>query len=393
MRRKTFGGDGGCVSAVIAKDSKTALAHDWLTSKGGAENVLEAIYALYPGPLHVLVQDEDYRGNSFWKDKKIHSSFLQKFPFAKKAYRHYLPFFPLAVEQFDLSEYDLILSSSHAVSKNVLTHTGQLHICYCHTPMRYAWDLYHEYMKGLKGIKKGIARGVLHYLRGWDYHATNRVDHFIANSHYIARRIKKVYNREASVVYPPVEVNSFFLASAKEEFYLTVSRMVPYKKIDLIVQAFSQMPDKKLVVIGDGPEMTTIKRCAGKNIELLGICSDQQVRAYMAKAKAFIFAAEEDFGIVPVEAQAAGTPVIAYGRGGVLETIQNGVTGVFFPKQSVESLKDAVTNFESQQNNFDPLTIQKHAQRFSRTRFDEEYRKLITTKLREFHESHRTSWW
>jgi len=361
---------------------KTALVHDWLIGRGGAEKVLEAIYALYPGPLHVLVKDKER------EFQEVRASFLQKFPFATRAYRFFLPFFPRAIEQFDLSGYDLILSSSHAVAKNVLTHANQLHICYCHTPMRYAWDLYHHYLNDVGGIKKRVAARTLHSIRTWDSAATSRVDHFIANSHYIARRIKKVYDRDAAVIYPPVATHLFSLAKTKEEFYLTVSRLVPYKKIDLIVEAFAAMPDKKLVVIGDGPEMSKIKKKAAKNIEILGEVPDEEVRNMMAKAKAFVFAAEEDFGIAPVEAQAAGTPVIAYGRGGVLETVRNGITGVFFEEQSVASLKDAVSLFEKRY--FDPQGIQMHAQQFSERRFQDEYRTYVEKKWEEFCESHHS---
>lgn len=357
---------------------KTALVHDWLTSKGGAEKVLDAIHALYPGPVHVLVNSGDH-------DKEVRPSFIQRFPFAKKAYRHYLPFFPLAIEQFDLSDYDLILSSSHAVAKNVLTHAGQLHICYCHTPMRYAWDLYHQYLQDLGAIKKLVARKVLHSMRNWDQGASSRVDHFIANSGYIARRIKKVYNRDAAVIYPPVATHLFSPAQRKGNFYLTVSRLVPYKRIDLIVKAFAQMPEKKLIVVGDGPEMAEIKSCATSNIELLGALPDEEMRSTMAQAKAFVFAAEEDFGIAPVEAQAAGVPVIAYGHGGALETVKEGVTGLFFAEQTVASLCEAVAAFEKRE--YDPLIIRQHAERFSVSRFQDEYRNFVETKLSEFYES------
>lgn len=371
---------------------KTALVHDWLINQGGAEKVLESIHTLYPSPLHVLVKDDAYISKSVWKDKKIYTSFLQKLPFAKTSYRHYLPLFPLAVEQFDLFNYDLILSSSHAAAKNVLTHAGQLHICYCHTPMRYAWDLYHQYLKEVRGLKRGLAQGVLHYMRTWDSAATSRIDHFVANSHYIARRIKKVYNREAKVIYPPVATQAFSLATKKENFYLTVSRLVPYKKIDLIVQAFAQMPGKRLIVIGDGPEMSKIKKHAISNIELLGACSDDVVRSYMARAQAFIFAAEEDFGIAPVEAQASGTPVIAYGRGGVLETVRPGISGLFFEEQTIASICQAVSNFEKKSYLYDPTIIRDHAQQFSESRFQEEYRNYVSTKLCEFYESHYSRW-
>lgn len=361
---------------------KTALVHDWLTNKGGAEKVLDAIHALYPGPVHVLVKDG-------LQDMDVHSSFIQRLPFSRKAYRNYLPFFPLAIEQFDLSEYDLILSSSHAVAKNVLTHAGQLHICYCHTPMRYAWDLYHRYVQDLSMLKKAIARKVLHSMRIWDYSGASRVDHFIANSNYVARRIKRIYNREAAVIYPPVATQLFSSSVKKENFFLTVSRLVPYKRVDLIVKAFSQMPDKKLVVIGDGPEMHRIKTFATPNIEMLGMLPDNEMHTFMSKAKAFVFAAEEDFGIAPVEAQAAGTPVIAYGKGGTLETVLENVTGLFFHEQTMESLCKAVEVFEKSE--FDPVVIRSHAEKFNENRFRVEYRNFVETQMSKFYESYHSS--
>ncbi len=370
---------------------KTALVHDWLTSKGGAEKFLEALYGLFPAPVHVLVKDEKMVQESFWRDKEVHASFIQRLPFAKKAYRHYLPLFPLAIEQFDLSSYDLVLSSSHAVAKNVMTHAGQLHICYCHTPMRYAWDLYHQYVRELGLVKRRMAAGVLHYMRMWDSAAASRVDHFVANSQYVARRIKKVYGRDSTVIYSGIPIHLFSLAPCKEDFYLTVSRMVPYKRIDLIVEAFSKMSEKKLVVIGDGPEMEKVKSYATPNIEILGgDLSDEQVRDYMAKARAFVFAAEEDFGLVPVEAQAAGTPIIAYGRGGVVETVKEGATGLFFDEQTVASLCNAVAAFEKKREDFVPIDIRRHAERFSDVRFQKEFKQFVDTKSSEFYESHHS---
>ncbi|ADY73996.1 glycosyl transferase group 1 [Desulfurobacterium thermolithotrophum DSM 11699] len=366
---------------------KIALVHDWLTTLAGAEKVLEAIYELYPYFIYTLVKDEKKLKDSIFEKADIRTSFIQKLPKAKTKYRNYLLFFPLAIEQFNLSEYDVIISSSHAVAKGVLTNSNQLHICYCHTPVRYAWDLYHEYLKksGLsKGIKAVIAKLILHYIRIWDATTSNRVDYFIANSRYIAKRIKKTYGRESTVIYPPVNVDKFEVYTQKEDFYLTASRMVPYKKIDLIVEAFSKMPDKKLVVIGDGPDFEKIKKKAGKNVELLGYQPFEVLKDYMQRAKAFIFAAEEDFGIVPVEAQACGTPVIAYGKGGVTETVINGKTGIFFRTQTVESLIEAIKNFERREDIFDPLEIRKNSEKFSKERFKKEFKEFVDKKIEEF---------
>ena len=368
---------------------KIALVHDWLTTLAGAEKVLEAIYELYPYPIYTLVKDENKLKNSIFEKADIRTSFIQKFPKAKIKYRNYLLFFPLAIEQFDLSEYDVIISSSHAVAKGVLTNSSQLHICYCHTPIRYGWDLYHRYLDeaGLsKGMKGFIAKLILHYIRIWDYTTTNRVNYFIANSKYVAKRIKKIYGRDATVIYPPVDVDKFELNVNKEDFYLTASRMVPYKKMDLIVEAFSKLPDKKLVVIGDGPNFKKIKSKAEKNIEFLGYQPFEVLKNYMQKAKAFVFAAEEDFGIIPVEAQACGTPVIAYGKGGIIETVVNGKTGIFFREQTVESLIEAVRKFERFEDKFDLFEIRKNAEKFSKERFKKEFKEFVDRKIEEFFE-------
>jgi len=360
-----------------------ALVHDWLVTLAGAEKVLEAFYELYKAPIYTLVVDKDKLKNSVFKDADIHTSFIQSFPMGKKKYRLYLPFFPLAIEQFDLSDYDVIISSSHAVAKGVLTRPGQVHICYCHTPVRYAWDLYFSYMKesglesGLKGI---IAKFILHYIRIWDVSTVNRVDYFIANSNYVKRRIWKIYRRDAEVIYPPVDVDRFSVISKKEDFYLTASRLVPYKKIDVIVKAFSlpSLRDRKLIVIGDGPDMKKIKKIASPNVEILGYQPFERLRDYLEKAKAFIFAAEEDFGILPVEAQACGTPVIAYGRGGALETVVDGRTGLYFYRQTPEDVMEAIVKFESMQNSFDPLEIRRHAETFSKDKFKKRFESFIS---------------
>lgn len=356
---------------------KTAIVHDWLTTPGGGEKVLSAILELFPSPLYVLLKDDEKI--SYFQGREIFTSFIQKMPLAKKKYRNYLPLFPLAIEQFDLSSYDMVLSSSHCVAKGVLTNSEQLHICYCHTPMRYAWDLYFDYLNE-KGWKKGFvgsfAKLFLHYLRNWDVTSANRVDAFIANSKFIADRIKKIYNREAKVIYPPVDVEQFNLGK-KENFYLTASRMVPYKKIDLIVDSFAEMPDKRLIVIGDGPEMEKVKAKAKRNVEILGYRGNSELKEYLQRAKAFVFAAVEDFGIVPVEALASGTPVIAYGRGGVKETVSEGKSGIFFKEQSKSAIIDAVKTFEKCEEKFIPQNIQQEAKRFSKERFKGAFKEFV----------------
>jgi glycosyltransferase involved in cell wall biosynthesis len=364
---------------------KVALVHEWLTIIGGSENVFKEIASLYPeADIFTLVAQPDTIQKLGLLNHKVTTSFIQSLPFAKTKYRSYLPLFPFAVESFDLSQYDLVISSSHAVAKNVLTNSNQIHICYCHSPMRYAWDLYHQYLseaglqKGLKGI---FAKLILHRLRTWDFISTNRVDHFIANSKYIAKRIKKVYGRDSEVIYPNVAVEDFDLVTEKEEYYFTCSRFVPYKKINLIVQAFAQMPDKKLYVIGDGPDFEKTLKVAKPNTILLGYKSFDELKKYMSRAKAFVFAAEEDFGILPVEAQACGTPVIAFRKGGALETVIENDTGIFFNEQSVSSIIEAVNNFENRQHLFDSKIIAQHAQQFSTIRFKKEILNFIQNKL------------
>lgn len=368
---------------------KTALVYDWLVTVGGGEKTFDAIAQLYPSPIYTLVHDPSKMEGTSFTDAEVHTSFLQKMPFAKKGYRYYLPFFPLAVEQFDLRGYDVVISISHAVAKGALTQAGQLHLCYCFTPMRYAWDLTHRYLEGISGFQKAIAQCALHYLRNWDIASLNRVDQFAANSHYIARRIEKVYGRKAVVIYPPVDTHLIELKTQKEEFFVTASRMVPYKNIELIVEAFSHMPDQRLIVIGDGPEMPKVKKKTGKNVEILGYQSDPVLRDYLGRAKGFVFAAEEDFGIVVVEAQAAGTPVIALGKGGALETVIDGKTGVFFKEPTVEHLVEAVQRFRK--IDFDPFTIRDHADKFSKERFQKEFKLFVDHNIEAFYESHHPS--
>lgn len=358
---------------------KIAIIHDWLTVYAGAEKTFEQILKLYPdADIFTIVDFLPEKDRGFLNGHKITTSFIQTLPFAKSKYRTYLPLMPLAVEQFDLSDYNLVISSSHAVAKGVITGPDQKHICICYSPIRYAWDLQHQYLResGLdKGIKGWIAKYLLHRIRLWDYRTANGVDHFIAISNFIARRIWKVYRRESTVIYPPVDVEAFELSNQKEDFYLTASRMVPYKKIDLIVEAFSAMPDKKLIVIGDGPDFEKIHSYASSNVTFMGYQSFEVLRDHMQRARAFVFAAEEDFGITPVEAHACGTPVIAFGRGGATETVIDGVSGLFFDKQSVESMCEAVKRFETME--FDYKNISLHAHKFSIERFTAEIKLFL----------------
>ncbi|AYA08495.1 glycosyltransferase family 4 protein [Rahnella aquatilis] len=381
----------------MSHDVSVGIVADWLVTFAGSEKVIAEFIKLYPNADIYSVVDflSDESRKKFY-GKEATTSFIQRLPFAKKKYQQYLPLMPLAIEQLDVTGHDIVLSSSHAVAKGVLTGPDQLHISYVHSPIRYAWDFQHQYLResGLnKGLKGKLARWFLHKIRIWDYRTANGVDHFIANSQFIARRIKKVYGRDADVIYPPVDVERFTLQENKEDFYFTASRMVPYKRIDLIVEAFSQMPDKKLVVIGDGSEMAKIKSRAGSNIEILGYQPDDVMQDYMRRTRAFVFAAEEDFGITPVEAQASGTPVIAFGKGGVLETIrpygERNATGVFFSEQTAESLINAVRHFDTIKDSILPKDCRENALKFSAQRFHDELDEYIKTKWHDFNERKR----
>ena len=358
---------------------KIAIVHEWFVSYAGSERVVEQILNLFPhADLFAVVDFLEDSQRGFIQNKKVKTTFIQKLPFAKTKFRQYLPLMPLAIEQLDLSAYDLVISSSHAVAKGVLTSPHQLHISYVHSPIRYAWDLQHQYLRESnleRGIKSWFARWILHQIRIWDTRTANGVDLFIANSQFIARRIQKVYRREAEVIYPPVDLQNYTLCEQKQDFYLTASRLVPYKRVDLIVEAFSRMGDRQLIVIGDGEQMSKIQAKAGQNVQFLGYLEPAELREYMQKAKAFVFASEEDFGITPVEAQACGTPVIAFGRGGVCESVigleSDRPTGVFFAEQSADSICEAVIEFEKNSDRILPINCCENAMRFSTERFQE----------------------
>ncbi|MCC8391215.1 glycosyltransferase family 4 protein [Paraburkholderia sp. MMS20-SJTR3] len=366
---------------------KVAIVHDWLVAPGGAEKVLEQIIECFPDAdifsLVDFLEDRKPLGG-----KPVTTSFIQRLPMARTRYRAYLPLMPLAVEQFDLSGYDLIITSSYAVAKGVLVGPDQTHVSYVHSPMRYAWDLQHQYLreaKLLSGPKSWAARVMLHYLRGWDAHSANGVDSLIANSQFVARRVMKTYRRDAVVIPPPVDVSEFELRSQKDEFYLTASRMVPYKRIDLIVDAFNATPHRRLVVIGDGPQMASIRAKAGANVTILGYQPFAVLKDYLQRARAFVFAAEEDFGIVPLEAQACGTPVIAFGKGGALETVvpvgDPHPTGVFFANQTVASLLAAIERFERLRAAITPAACRANAERFSAAVFRRAFMAEVTRTI------------
>jgi glycosyltransferase involved in cell wall biosynthesis len=369
------------------RPARIALVHEWFDHLYGSERVAAEILACFPSAdiftLVDIMQGEDRR---FLDGKSIQTSFIQRLPFGKSPrFRHYLPLFPLAIEQFDLGAYDLVLSSSHAVAKGVLTGPAQLHVAYVHTPMRYAWELQHEYLRqaGMdRGLKGALTRYLMHRLRLWDLRTANGVDRFLANSAYVAKRIHKTYRRDSDVIHPPVDIDRFRLQTEKEDHYLAVSRFVPYKHTETIVDAFIGMPDKKLVVIGDGPGLKAAKARASANITLLPPQPFDRLEQEMRRAKAFIFAPEEDFGITPVEAQAAGTPVIAFGRGGILETVrplgQSRPTGLFFDQQTPDAIREAVQTFEQNAGLFEATHCRDNAARFATRHFHNRYINVIS---------------
>lgn len=372
----------------MADSPKIAIIHEWLVDYSGSERVIEQLLNIYPdADLFSLVENLPSDLRWFIKNKPVKTSFIQRLPWGKTKYRNYFPLMPFAVEQFDLRGYDIVISSTHAVAKGVLINSEQLHITYCHSPVRYAWDLYHQYIQEAnltQGIKGLFAKIGLHYLRLWDVASANKVDFFIANSKFIARRIKRVYNRASTVIYPPVATDKFELWPIKEDFYLAASRFVPYKRMDLIVEAFAEMPDKKLVLIGDGPDFKKISAKKYPNITFLGFQSFEVLKHHMQRAKAFVFAAIEDFGITPVEAMACGTPIVALSEGGAKESVVKDVTGVFFYRQEASAIRTAVDELEKNYINFSPQAIRQHAETFGTVRFQHEFKRFVEERYHVF---------
>jgi glycosyltransferase involved in cell wall biosynthesis len=364
---------------------RTALIYDRLDGYGGGERVLEQMIGLYPAAgvfasIDILTEAD----RAFLQGRQPVTTFAQRWRFVRNHHRQFLLLLMFAIEQLDLSDYELVLSGSASIAKGVLTGPDQLHISYIHSPMRYAWDLQHQYLREAnleKGAKSMIARWMLHRARIWDLRTANGVDHYIANSHFIARRIWKTYRRESTVIYPPVDVDAFSLRTRKESFYLTASRLMPYKKVPAIAAAFRALPNHKLVIVGDGTEMSRVKAAAGANVEVLGYQPASVLTDLMQRAKGFIFAAEEDFGITPVEAQACGTPVIAFGRGGATETVRglehSKPTGLFFDRQEPQSIADAVLTFERNQERILAADCRANALRFSAQIFRETYSRFV----------------
>lgn len=368
---------------------KVAIVQEWLVTVGGSDKVVKAILDVFPdADIYTLVAKKDVCDELGIPWEKVHTSFIQKMPLGTKKHRAYLPLFPFAIEQFDLRGYDVVISSSHCVAKGVLTKADQLHICYCHSPIRYCWDMYNEYLEEShldKGFKSWLVRLMLHPIRQFDAIAGNRVDYYISNSDYVGQRIRKTYRRKATTIHPNIDISNFELCNDKQEYYLASSRLVAYKKIDTIIEAFNQMPDKKLVVIGGGPNLETYRKLAKDNVTVMGYQPFDVLKDKMQHAKAFVFAADEDFGMIPIEAQSCGTPVIAYGHGGSLETVNGGKTGLFFNEQTPEAIVEAVNRFEAMGSQpFAPADCRQWAEGFSEERFKREIKEFVEEKYEEF---------
>ena len=362
---------------------KVALVHDFLVKLGGAERVLKVFADLYPdAPIHTLLYDESVCGKVF-PPKRVIASFLQRAPgFLRKRQRYLLPLMSRAIESFDLSEYDLVLSSSNAYAHGVLIASSSKHICYCHSPMRYIWDYTHEYLKeqNIGGFRKAAIGRMLHKIRQWDQVAADRVDFYIANSRHVRRRIKKYYHKDSEVLYPPVDTLRFKPVKEHQNYFLIVSTLSPYKKIDLAVQLFNKI-GKQLIIIGSGSQFEYLQSIAASNVKLLGFKKDEIVKDYLENCRAFIFPGEEDFGIAPVEAMACGKPVLAYGKGGALETVIPGVTGEFFHEPDVDSMEDALGRLIVNEPNYDARVIHEHANLFSKRKFIENFQGILKKVL------------
>jgi glycosyltransferase involved in cell wall biosynthesis len=365
---------------MLLSDKRIAFVHFCLVNMRGGERVLDFFCDLFPqADIFTLVADAK-RVPARIKQHKITTSFIQKLPFGVKKYQQYLPLHPLAVEQFDLSGYDLVISFQSGVLNHVIVSPETCHLCYCHTPVRYLWNMYHEYKKDTHGITRLLWPLIANYMRQLDYVSAQRVDYFMANSHNVQKRIRRYYRRDSEVLYPPLAFDLFH-TGASEDFYLVVGQLNPYKKVDLAVQAFNRL-NKRLVIIGDGPQRKKLETMAGPGITFLGRETDAVLTDYYARCRALVFPGEEDFGLAPLEAMASGKPVLAFGRGGALETVQPGRTGVLFREQTVNSLIEAVSRLE--ESHWDADDIRNYARQFSHENVREKYRDFIFHRYAEF---------
>lgn len=351
---------------------KVALVHYWLCNRRGGERVLESLCEMFPqADIFTLVYDPERLQSQVIAKHKVTTSFIQSLPFSRKRYQYYLPLMPIALEQFDLRQYDVIISSESGPAKGVLVPPSASHICYCHSPMRYVWDLYHDYLGKAPLVKKLLTAPVMHYLRIWDALSANRVDTFVANSNTIKNRIRACYRRDSVVVHPPVDVDDFSAEADREEFYLLAGELVPYKRPDIAVKACNQL-GKRLVVIGGGPMEKALREMAGPTVTIMGRQPFDVLKTHYATCKALLFPGMEDFGIVPVEAMASGAPVLAFGKGGVCDSTIEGKTSLYFEEQSVDSLTSCICRFEEQGVSFSALELAQHAAGFAKSRFMKE---------------------
>jgi glycosyltransferase involved in cell wall biosynthesis len=378
--------------SIQSNGMRVAIVHHWFLSRAGGERVFDTIASMFPtADVFTLFLDKE-KFSAALHNRKITTSFLDKIPAAQKAHRHLLPFYPLAVEMLDLTGYDLVISSDSGPMKGVLTDPHSTHICYCHSPMRYLWDGHSNYHRSMSPLIRAIFGITSHYVRNWDYSAAQRVDHFIANSNYVAARIRKYYRRESTIIHPPINTSGSYLSTRHDNYYLAVGRLVPYKRTDVIINACIKL-GRKLVIVGDGPERKKLERHSPKNIEFRGELDDSALRNLYARARALLFAADEDFGLVPLEAQCYGRPVIAFGKGGSLETVigtfapireqtsdkDAAMTGVFFDAQTADSLATAILSFESSEENFLPMDARNHARKFDTAVFVDRLRSFINS--------------
>ena len=354
---------------------KVAIIHYWLVNMRGGEKVLQALCELFPkADIYTHVHDAAAVGNAF-PGHQIKTSFIQKLPGAKRYYQNYLPLMPLALEQLDLRGYDLVISSESGPAKGVITSPDTVHICYCHSPMRYAWDMYHEYRANASWLRRLVMPSLMHYVRQWDLASASRVDCFVANSRFVAGRIKKYYRRDAEVIHPPIVVDDFITSDQQDDYYLMVGQLTPYKRADLAVEAFNQS-GRKLVVIGDGEQLKSLQQLAQPNVKIMGRQPFDVIREHYSKCQALIFPGVEDFGMVPIEAMASGRPVIAYARGGALETVRENLSGLFFHEQTIESLNASVAAFEAG-GSFDSCAITEYARDFDKSVFNKNFMAVV----------------